>query len=271
MAAFPTCNFVVKYGKEAETIEVPGDATVGELKRRLEAVFGVPFARQKLAGMKKASDDTPLAQLALKRPQRIMLVGPRDEDLLREATAEERAALEKLVDDVAPDQSARIAAHKREVNLDKVNRRVKEYEPRVVAGFRPGKKCIVFDVDYTLFDHRTVVERPHEQARPFALELFRAVFPFYNIVIFSAAGMDTIVRKLESLGLLSHPEFSIAVILDHGAMITVESAKYGVVNTKPLGVLWGKYPEHVTPENSLMVDDLRRNFLMNPKVCDTLQ
>ena len=33
---------------------------------------------------------------------------------------------------------------------------------------------------------------------------------------------------------------------------------------KPLAVVWGKYP-HYGPGNTVMFDDLRRNFLMNPQ------
>lgn len=32
---------------------------------------------------------------------------------------------------------------------------------------------------------------------------------------------------------------------------------------KPLGVIWGKFPQY-TPANTIMFDDIRRNFLMNP-------
>lgn len=48
------------------------------------------------------------------------------------------------------------------------------------------------------------------------------------------------------------------------AMITVETQKYGVIEVKPLGVVWGKF-EHYTQKNTIMFDDLRRNFLMNPQ------
>ena len=34
--------------------------------------------------------------------------------------------------------------------------------------------------------------------------------------------------------------------------------------TKPLGVIWGKYGQY-SEKNSIIIDDLRRNFLMNPK------
>jgi len=33
---------------------------------------------------------------------------------------------------------------------------------------------------------------------------------------------------------------------------------------KPLGVIWGKYPQW-GPQNTIMFDDIRRNFIMNPQ------
>lgn len=48
------------------------------------------------------------------------------------------------------------------------------------------------------------------------------------------------------------------------AQTTVEAPKYGVLNTKALAVIWGKWPELYGPHNTLMIDDLRRNFVMNP-------
>ena len=33
---------------------------------------------------------------------------------------------------------------------------------------------------------------------------------------------------------------------------------------KPLGVIWGKFSQY-TPKNTIMFDDVRRNFLMNPQ------
>lgn len=36
------------------------------------------------------------------------------------------------------------------------------------------------------------------------------------------------------------------------------------LQTKPLGVIWGKFEEY-SSKNTIMFDDLRRNFLMNPQ------
>lgn len=42
-------------------------------------------------------------------------------------------------------------------------------------------------------------------------------------------------------------------VLDYNAMITVETERHGVHNTKPLGVIWAKFPEHYHPKNTLHV------------------
>lgn len=37
------------------------------------------------------------------------------------------------------------------------------------------------------------------------------------------------------------------------------------VQVKPLGVIWGKYGEFYNRKNTIMFDDIGRNFLMNPQ------
>ena len=37
----------------------------------------------------------------------------------------------------------------------------------------------------------------------------------------------------------------------------------GVFDCKPLQFLWRKFEEHYTEENTIMLDDLRRNYIMN--------
>lgn len=40
--------------------------------------------------------------------------------------------------------------------------------------------------------------------------------------------------------------------------------KYGLLDVKPLGSVWGQHPQW-GPHNTVMFDDLSRNFLMNPQ------
>lgn len=37
----------------------------------------------------------------------------------------------------------------------------------------------------------------------------------------------------------------------------------GVFDCKPLQVLWGKYPGQYSKHNTIMLDDLRRNYVLN--------
>lgn len=69
---------------------------------------------------------------------------------------------------------------------------------------------------------------------------------------------------MDLLGVSSNPNYKIWCYLDSSAMITVQCPKRGVVEVKPLGVIWGKYPQY-SSKNTIMFDDIRRNFLMNPK------
>jgi len=37
----------------------------------------------------------------------------------------------------------------------------------------------------------------------------------------------------------------------------------GVFNCKPLPLLWAKFPEHYNESNTVMLDDLARNYVYN--------
>lgn len=70
---------------------------------------------------------------------------------------------------------------------------------------------------------------------------------------------------MTELGVLSNQSYKITALIDDRAMITVQSPKYGVFNCKPLQVIWGLFSEFYQPSQTIMFDDLRRNFIMNPQ------
>ncbi|KAG1687722.1 Ubiquitin-like domain-containing CTD phosphatase 1 [Nymphon striatum] len=80
----------------------------------------------------------------------------------------------------------------------------------------------------------------------------------------AATGMKWIDVKMQELGVKSNTNYKIAFHLDYEAMISVHTPKHGVVEVKPLGVIWGKYDQY-NSTNTIMFDDIRRNFLMNPQ------
>lgn len=140
----------------------------------------------------------------------------------------------------------------------------------------------VLDIDYTLFDHRSSAETGVELMRPYLHEFLTSAYEHYDIIIWSATSMKWIIEKMKLLGVHNNENYKIMFYLDSSAMITgklevmfqcayqcfkfstVHCPKRGVVEVKPLLVVWGKFKQY-SSRNSIMFDDIRRNFLMNPK------
>ena len=188
----------------------------------------------------------------------------------RRATVPQMVAAGENAPDVLDDldlPSAEVAllVAQRPENVAKLLRRVAATPVAPLAPPRPGKKLLVLDIDYTLFDHRTPAERPEELARPHLHAFLAAAHASYDIVIWSATSMRWVELKMRELGVLNHAEYSITAMLDHQAMITVQTERHGVFDCKPLRFLWEKFPGIYSEQNTIMFDDLRRNFAMNPR------
>ncbi|CAI5987945.1 unnamed protein product [Closterium sp. NIES-65] len=96
-------------------------------------------------------------------------------------------------------------------------------------------------------------------------EFLAASYSAYDIIIWSATSMRWVEVKMRELGVLGHSDYRVLALVDHMAMITVHSPHRGVFDCKPLQILWDKFPEHYSEANTIMFDDLRRNFVMNPR------
>lgn len=116
----------------------------------------------------------------------------------------------------------------------------------------------------TIFALDSKSENPLDLARPFLHEFFTAIYPHYDIVIWSATSMKWIEMKLKELRVSNHPDFKITLCMDYTAMLTVAAPGHGrgVFDCKPLQVLWERYPQY-TPANTIMFDDLKRNYVLN--------
>ena len=261
----------VRWG--AREFEVRGGGDVGALKREIERETGVQPKRQKLLGLRAKggaalSDATPLKDLVLPKTKKIMMMGSTEvaiaavqEDAAKAAELEEEGGF-----DLACEDPAMLAVAERPENQEKLERRLTAVQPTLLAEPRPGKKLLVLDIDYTLFDHVSSAERPLELRRPFLLEFLAAAYRAYDIVIWSATGMKWVELKMKELGVLGHPDFTLLCLLDSSAMVTVHDPSYGIVNCKPLAFIWrhGVFGGHYGAHNTIMFDDLSRNFLMNP-------
>jgi len=262
-----TRNLTIKWsGKEYKLEDVSLQFTVLELKNLIFEKTNVRPERQKLLTLKlkgkPATDDVKLSALTIKEGMKIMMMGSQEEKLA-EVIAPPKEITENTVVDDFDIGEEEIAIEHREEYLAKIQKRVDNYKIEELNAPREGKKLLVLDIDYTLFDHRSSAERGVELMRPFLHEFLTASYEHYDIVIWSATGMKWIKAKMEELGVTKNPAYKLMFMIDSGAMITLHTDRYGIMETKPLGVIWGKYPQY-HKNNTIMFDDLRRNFLMNP-------
>jgi ubiquitin-like domain-containing CTD phosphatase 1 len=209
-----------------------------------------------------ATDDVRLKDLDLKPNFKVMMMGSKEADI--EEACSKPDDVGEVINDLDDPGEDEIPMENREVYLAKIEKRVKDYKIEILNPPREGKKLLVLDIDYTLFDHRSVAESGAELMRPYLHEFLTEAYQHYDIVIWSATSMKWIVEKMKLLGVSSHPDYKIAFNLDSMAMITIHCPKRGVTDCKPLGVIWGKF-EQYSSKNTIMFDDIRRNFMMNPK------
>ena len=154
------------------------------------------------------------------------------------------------------------------------------------------------------FSRSLPADRVNEMKRPFMDEFLSAVYEHYDIVIWSQTNWRWVEIKLTELGMLTHPNYKICFVLDKDAMfkITIRNPRisskhpdeFVAVSVKPLQLVWAKLHARygvsssigdnhglgavaaasasagaaVGPwgaHNTVQVDDLQRNFAMNPE------
>ncbi|CAA6668430.1 unnamed protein product [Spirodela intermedia] len=242
-------TLTVRWSGREYAVHIFGDETVSELKRRICEVTGVLPKRQKLLYPKLAAklgdDSVLLVQLNLKPSVKMTMIGTTEDEIIVD-----QGESSEVVDDFTLGQDEVTDIKDKEVNKQKLWRRINRYKIKLLNPCREGKKLLVLDIDYTLFDHRSPAENPLELMRPYLHEFLSSVYASYDIMIWSAT---------------SNPGYKITALLDLLAMITVVSDSHGTIDCKPLGLIWAHFPEFYSPRNTIMFDDLRRNFVMNPR------
>lgn len=131
-----------------------------------------------------------------------------------------------------------------------------------------GKKCLVLDIDYTIFDHKSDFELAQEFKRPYLHEFLKVCSIYYDIVIWSATAMCHIQTKMEKLHLLNHPDFNISIVLSKEFMIPHPfpgKRRVHVQDIKPLPVIWRKFDYLYNAANTIHIDDVIENFALNPQ------
>lgn len=265
---------VIKHGGSEYKIEnLMQDHTIQYLKDQIEELTNVRSVRQKLFGIKSKSGKPLASEMTLEETtlidgMKIMMMGSQEKEI-RTIELASKAGLPQLDDDFDIQDDDEIDPDSK-IPKDpeykaKIARRVQHYKIRMINQPRPNKKLLVLDIDYTLFDHRSTGQTAADLMRPYLHEFLTTAYQDYDIVIWSATSMKYIEAKMDELRVSTNPNYKIVFYLDNAAMISVCSQKYGLLNVKPLAVIWGKFPGQYTPKNTIMFDDTRRNFLMNPQ------
>jgi len=110
------------------------------------------------------------------------MMGSLEQDIaLVDVPPEERPEITNDLD--IPDDEDVEEIETSEVYLNKVNRRIREYTIQVLNPSRPGKKLLVLDIDYTIFDHRSTAQTGGELMRP---GKFRAFSVLYYVLTYNS-------------------------------------------------------------------------------------
>ena len=85
-----------------------------------------------------------------------------------------------VINDFEEEVAQKLSTEYREEYLQKVANRVKSYEVKILNEPREGKKLLVLDIDYTLFDHRSTAETGRELMRPYLHEFLTTAYEVIN-------------------------------------------------------------------------------------------
>ena len=151
-------SVVVKWaGKEYNVENIDPGESVMDLKVKIMNQTGVRPERQKLLNLKvkgkAATDEMKIGSLGLKDNFKLMMMGSLEETIIE--TQKKPENLPEVINDLDIEEDD-VAVQDKEINLDKIAKRVRDYEVKVLNPSRENMKLLVLDIDYTLFDHRLV-------------------------------------------------------------------------------------------------------------------
>ncbi|KAK4433062.1 Ubiquitin-like domain-containing CTD phosphatase [Sesamum alatum] len=159
----------VKWSGKEYTIRECGDDTVGELKRRICESTNVLPKRHKLlypkVGSKLVDDSKLFSQISFKTAVKMTMIGTVENDIIVDPVESP-----EIIDDFEHGQDEVVGIKDKDVNKQKLRRRIEQYKMELRNPCRKGKKLLVLDIDYTLFDHRSTTENPLELMMPYLHE-----------------------------------------------------------------------------------------------------
>ncbi|TFY71885.1 hypothetical protein EVG20_g1136 [Dentipellis fragilis] len=236
------------------TLDIAESDRVFDLKAALFSLTNVPPDRQKILGLVKGKlppEEERIGDLKIVGGKKFTLIGTPEGDEIKDPSP------------VAYQNDLR--------NIRKVREATKKLKVNIINPLREGKKLLVLDIDYTILDTKPLTSGalpPAECARPRLHEFLTAVYPHYDICIWSQTSWIWLETKLVELGMLgANRDYKISFVLDKTSMFTVFSKRDGKPYThsvKALQIIWNHFPQFHS-KNTIHVDDLGRNFALNPK------
>ncbi|KAI8576998.1 hypothetical protein K450DRAFT_253879 [Umbelopsis ramanniana AG] len=269
-------TFIASWQKKTYTMSCTPEETVEQLKLKLQGLTNVRPQNMKLLNLVKGklpSDDTCLESLSLRRKPgsnavEFLMLGTADANIFKDP--DQVDTLPDVLNDLEYDYFP--SDHPTHLDQAKVQKKLKETTEkttiRLINPLREGKKLLVMDLDYTLFDCKSPASHISELMRPGMHSYLTSAYEHYDIVIWSQTSWRTLEAKVTELGILSHPDYKIAFVMDISTMISVTTLKADGSEfkhqVKALDIIWSKFPQF-SAKNTIHVDDLSRNFALNPK------
>lgn len=320
--------FVVRYAKLSSEVRLAVDDAVTDLKAMLFSMTDVPPERQKILGLVRGKlpiDETVLGDLAFppaslresphpttgEKRVSITLIGTpvdqtfKDPRVLDSRDSQFSWAHHEDIDYSDPrhlEQLENVPLIGNERVLKKLNKVVERHSQTFNIMHPPRDNLrgglLVLDLDYTIADTRRLLNykvHAREAERPGLHEFLKAVYPYYDICVWSQTSLFWLEAKLTELGCLTHPDYNISFVLDQTPMFSVHpkirkdsvvghamraAREQGVQHNKyhhgddgelftkhkvkALEVIWRRFPQFYNARNTIHIDDLSRNFALNP-------
>jgi ubiquitin-like domain-containing CTD phosphatase 1 len=229
-------------------VELSPSSTIADLKVAIYELTEVLPRRQKVlglprvVGMPQPTDETLLSTVPFKPDHKIMVIGTREADIsllqAYESTAAEAAKSDGVVNDLDLDYDygaveggdisgdSSLTVRYAERNKRKLKRRLDSTEIQIINPPRPGKKLLVLDLDYTLFDCKGMgTEMISDLARPGMHQFLTTTYEYYDIVIWSQTSWRWLEAKLTELSMLTHNNYKLCFVLDRSSMFAITSRR----------------------------------------------
>ncbi|WVF69168.1 HAD hydrolase, family IIID [Kwoniella sp. CBS 6097] len=262
-------------------LKVGGNDMVYDFRQLIFQLTGVPVEGQKLIGLLPGAkgklgvehDAKRFGHLGVKKGGKFVLVGTREEERFKDRSGFGSEVVDDF--DVTYSNKAQAKANVLTQAEDPRNKRkvqeiIDKIPITVMNEPREGKKLLVLDLDYTIVDTKPLINGalPSEEcARPGLHEFLEQVYPHYDIVIWSQTHWRWLETKLVELGMIGGTRnYKVAFVSDRTTMFPVFTQRDGKPykhEVKPLAYFWAKFP-HWSPKNTIHIDDLARNFALNP-------